>query len=97
MIKDNNKNLQIQVLRAVFCFLIIFFHFTIQYNNYYDCNNIFINPFVDCLDDVGVLSFFILSGFYLMRLQRYEKVSEKQKKKRFFFCFSENMIQAIQK
>lgn len=77
MVKDNNKNLQIQVLRTVFCFLIIFFHFTIQYNNYYDCNNIFINPFVDCLDDVGVLSFFILSGFYLTRRKELTTFKEK--------------------
>ena len=77
LVKNSGKNLQIQFLRAFFCLLIVFFHFTIQYNKYYDCSNVFVNAFVDCLDDAGILAFFILSGFYLVRRKEMPTFKEK--------------------
>ena len=67
IIKENKKNYQIQFLRAVFCFAILFYHFTFRYCELFETNNIFYNPFVKQLSQVGLISFFILSGFYLIR------------------------------
>ena len=77
IIKCNKKNNQIQFLRAVFCFAILFYHFTYRYSEIYAANNIFYNSFVQQLSQVGLISFFIISGFYLIRRQPLNSNKEK--------------------
>lgn len=77
IIKCTKKNNQIQFLRAVFCFAILFYHFTFRYCELYGRNNIFYNSFVQQFSQVGLIFFFILSGFYLIR--RKPLLSNKEK------------------
>ena len=67
--KKKNKNLQIQALRAVFCLMIVFFHFTYRYSEIYQTKSIFTDvPIVSLLSHVGIASFFVITGYYLIRM-----------------------------
>ena len=77
LIKAKSKNNQIQVLRAFFCFLVVFFHYTIRYSQIYDEKNVFCNSVIGYFAQVGVISFFILSGFYLNRRNVLKTTKEK--------------------
>ena len=76
-IKYNSKNLQIQVLRAIFCFVIIFYHYTFRYSQIYSNDSIFNNAFVSLFGQIGVISFFILSGFFLVCRREMLSIKEK--------------------
>lgn len=76
-IKSTKKNYQIQVLRAFFCLLIVFFHYTFRYSQLFNSNNIFSNSIVEYFAPFGVISFFVLSGFFLIRRKQRLSVKEK--------------------
>lgn len=65
--KNQGKNNQIQFLRAVFCLFIIFYHFTVRYAELYSVDNLFNNNFFALFSHIGITSFFIISGYYLIR------------------------------
>ena len=75
----DSKNGQIQCLRALFCFLILFYHFTVRYYELYNVDNIFRSYVVECFSHVGISSFFILSGYFLIRRSSNEKKPLKSK------------------
>ena len=69
-LKDSRKNNQIQVLRALFCFVIIFYHYSTRYSQLFNISSVFTNNVFEYLSHFGITSFFILSGFFLIRRQK---------------------------
>ena len=64
------KNKEIQALRAFFCLIIIIFHFTSRYKSIFNTDiGIFNNFIFDILGTFGVLSFFLISGIFLIPLK----------------------------
>ena len=66
-LKKNYKNNQIQFLRAVFCISIVLYHYTIRYSELYGTVDLTRVSFLSLLSEFGIISFFILSGLYLIR------------------------------
>ena len=61
------KNIQIQFIRGIFCLLIVFFHFTYRYSQLYNVGTAFTNNgIISHFGEWGVLTFFIISGIFLI-------------------------------
>lgn len=60
------NNLQIQVFRALFCLIIVFYHYTSRYSEIFGIESVFSSTVFSYLAPMGVIPFLILSGFYLV-------------------------------
>ena len=77
--QTNHKNKQVQVLRAFFCILIIFYHFAVRYCEIYNVDSVLNNWVFNSFSSIGVFGFLLLSGFYLIRRRQVNSISEKIK------------------
>ena len=77
VIKSTKKNAQIQFLRAVFCLFIIFYHFTFRYCQLYNQESIFSAHFFSFFAFFGLIPFFVLTGFFLIRRKEILSIKEK--------------------
>lgn len=62
----HKKNNQIQVLRGIFCILIVIYHLFFRFSEIYSIESIFYNSFFSKMGLFGVTAFFIISGVYLV-------------------------------
>lgn len=62
---NTSKNAQIQVLRALFCFFIMVYHFSCRYAQIYGNSEYYWKP-NEILGNVGLWSFLTISGFFFI-------------------------------
>lgn len=75
--KNVAKNNQVQALRFLFCIAIVFYHYSCRYSQIYEVESIFSHSFVEYFAPFGVISFFFLSGFYIIRRKPLTTLKEK--------------------
>lgn len=61
------KNLQIQSIRGISCLLIIIYHLMFRYNQLFANNSILSKTSWNILAGFGVITFFVISGYYLAK------------------------------
>lgn len=62
-----DRNKQIQSIRGICCLMIVLYHLLFRYNQLFNSNSFLSNHAYDVLGGGGVITFFIISGYYLAK------------------------------